>query len=126
MTQNKIILLSIKPKWFELIKAGKKTVEIRRRFCNVNINDELYFYVSSPVKKILGKMTNCISSYYNYIDPNILSREEACLSYDEAKAYLDGCEEYCAIYLNEMQELDLRLSDLGLSRPPQNYCYLRR
>ena len=124
------ILLSIKPKWFELIKSGKKSVEIRRKFCEVNYHDELFFYVSSPVKKILLKATGCMSGTYAYYDrPDLICGEETCLTYDEAKEYLFGRKEYCQIFLPRIEyigEVNLELSDFGLKRPPQNYCYLRK
>lgn len=124
------ILLSIKPKWFELIKSGKKTTEIRRRFCEVNCDDDLFFYVSSPVKKICGKVTGAVSAtYWNREDIKLMLLENSCLSYDEMFNYLEGAREIHAIYFSQLdaiEELDLELKDFGLSRPPQNYCYLRK
>lgn len=48
------MLLSFKPEWFEKIKDGSKIFEYRRVFPDEEIM--AYMYVSSPMKKIVGKI----------------------------------------------------------------------
>lgn len=48
------MLLSFKPKWFEKIKSGEKIYEYRRTFTDEEVM--AYMYVSTPVKKIVGKI----------------------------------------------------------------------
>lgn len=48
------MLLSFKPEWFNKIKDGSKIFEYRRTFPDEEIL--AYMYVSSPMKKIVGKI----------------------------------------------------------------------
>lgn len=48
------MLLSFKPKWYNLIKDGSKIFEYRRTFPDEEII--AYMYVSSPMKQIVGKI----------------------------------------------------------------------
>lgn len=48
------MLLSFKPEWFNKIKDGIKIFEYRRNFPDEEIF--AYMYVSSPMKKIVGKI----------------------------------------------------------------------
>ena len=45
----KHIVISIQPKWAGLIRAGSKTVELRRRFPLLPAGSAAYLYESSPV-----------------------------------------------------------------------------
>jgi predicted transcriptional regulator len=47
------VLLSIKPKYVELIKAGFKKYEFRKKVFK-KIGSRIFIYSSSPVKKIIG------------------------------------------------------------------------
>ncbi|NLE03510.1 MAG: EVE domain-containing protein [Crenarchaeota archaeon] len=51
---GKMLLISIKPKYAELIFDGKKTVELRRVCPKVNKGDLVLIYISSPTKAICG------------------------------------------------------------------------
>ena len=53
------IILSIKPKWAELIYSGKKTIEWRKSFPKLNSYEDfkiekVFLYETAPVKKITG------------------------------------------------------------------------
>lgn len=45
----KPIIISIKPRWAELIRSGRKTIELRRRFPRLPPGSGAYLYESSPV-----------------------------------------------------------------------------
>lgn len=47
------VLLSLKPKYAEMILSGKKTVELRKRWANKEV-DKVWIYATEPVGKILG------------------------------------------------------------------------
>jgi predicted transcriptional regulator len=51
--RGEIVLLSIKPKYAELILSGDKRVEFRRSWAKKNV-ELLVLYSSSPVQKIVG------------------------------------------------------------------------
>jgi predicted transcriptional regulator len=42
------IVISIQPKWAGLIRSGKKTIELRRRFPRLPAGSSAYLYESSP------------------------------------------------------------------------------
>lgn len=45
----KHIVISIRPKWAEMIRSGLKTIELRRRFPRLPAGADAYLYESSPV-----------------------------------------------------------------------------
>lgn len=45
----KPIIISIKPKWAALIRAGRKTIELRRRFPKLPGGSSAILYESSPI-----------------------------------------------------------------------------
>src|SRR5215203_4096065 len=52
--QEKTLLLSLRPRYEELVFAGTKTVELRRVRPRVQRNDWILVYVSTPVKALTG------------------------------------------------------------------------
>ncbi|MGQ9647333.1 MAG: hypothetical protein ACUVWO_12445 [Thermodesulfobacteriota bacterium] len=48
------VLLSIKPKYAELIKSGLKKYEFRRKIFKKTGHSKVFIYSTSPVKKITG------------------------------------------------------------------------
>ena len=48
------MLLSFKPEWYEKIRSGEKIYEYRRIFASEEVI--AYMYVSTPVKKVVGKI----------------------------------------------------------------------
>lgn len=46
------IIISIQPKWVDLIRAGKKTIELRRRFPSYLAGSRAFVYESSPVRRL--------------------------------------------------------------------------
>lgn len=125
-TRN-IVLLSIKPKWFELIKGGKKRIEVRRKLCEIDESDELYFYVSLPIKKIMGRTVGHVEKI-NVENVTNEQLEQACLTRKEFENYINGCQFVYLLHLSLMdfEGKELLLEDFGFTRPPQNYCYIRR
>ena len=48
------VLLSIKPKYTDLIKSGLKKYEFRRKVSKKTGEGKIFIYSTSPVKKIIG------------------------------------------------------------------------
>ena len=57
------LILSLKPNYADLIFAGLKTAEFRKRFSKSFENRNIFVYVSSPVKQIRGgfQVETCIA-----------------------------------------------------------------
>ena len=51
------VLLSIKPKYVEAIKNGKKKYEFRKIIFKARNLERIYIYASSPIKKIVGSFS---------------------------------------------------------------------
>lgn len=94
------ILLSIKPRFVELIHSGKKQWEFRRVLPSRDI-DIVFMYASSPVRKIVG----CF--LYTSVDvapPTILWARcgaTAGISYKEFKCYFSGASLANAILISD-------------------------
>lgn len=127
MRDKKYVLMSIKPIYAELIKSGKKTIELRRIAPKVNSGDVLVIYESAPVKRITS---------YCEIDAVIIAEptqlwEIACDSagvtldsftdYFKGKMYAVGIKLGIPQILSASKELSEVSADL---QAPQSYRYL--
>lgn len=59
-TENKAVLISIQPKWCELIASGKKTIEVRKTKPKLKPPFKCYIYCTKPREKIFYH-----GEYYN-------------------------------------------------------------
>jgi len=84
------VLISIKPKWCELIASGKKTVEVRKTKPKIDVPFKCYIYASQPKK------------WFRFSDFGYASDESLWLSNGKVKM-CDGFEfwadetEYCCL-----------------------------
>ena len=147
----KSVLISIQPKWCELIANGKKTIEVRKTkpklkppfkcyiYCTKDKNNHFwtgkrYSYADDHShnafdkdgnSKIIGEFvcdTFVIDKTFGH-DP--LFNGAACMSEVEAAAY--SCQS--PIYGWHISNLVIydkpkELSEFGLKRPPQSWCYV--
>jgi len=120
------VLLSVKPKYAELIKSGLKKYEFRRKFFKKTGRGKIYIYSTSPVKKIIGAFD--ASTIYEDLPPKIwnLFGEHSGLSEAEFFQYFKDCKTAFAIKITNLvifQE-PWDPSDYFLEfNPPQSYCY---
>lgn len=119
----KSVLMSIRPKWCELIASGKKTVEVRKTRPKLETPFKVYIYMtegfaSYPVringypymchnnggKEVIGEFVcdqiykidaYCDQTGGNDYDAGFMwTGDDACLSYFELDGYLQGKEGY--------------------------------
>jgi predicted transcriptional regulator len=106
----KSVLISIQPKWCELIASGKKTVEVRKTrpkletpfkvyIYETNWKDNTYWtnYHKEKLGKVIGEFVcNCITSFKAMSEVQALYNEtqNSCLSHDEIIKYADGKKIY--------------------------------
>lgn len=124
---GKTIVLSIKPKYADMILAGTKTVEFRRiwaaqKVCNIAI------YASSPIQKLVGlvQVTDIVRA-----KPTTLwgccSKRGGGLTKSELMAYFDGKDTGFAVLLKNaerfVQSIDPKKVIKGFS-PPQSFRYM--
>jgi len=128
---NNSVLMSIRPKYANLIFSGLKTHELRRKIPNVSSGDVIVVYSSSPEKRMKGivRVKKVITlSKSNLWD---LVAKSSGVSKAEFYEYFKGLSEANAIELEVEKELEngadleaMRCRVNGF-RPPQNYSYIR-
>lgn len=101
----KSVLISIQPKWCELITSGNKTVEVRKTKPKMETPFRVYIYETQNRRKVIGYFV-CdkiydISPRYNAETSSIqyacgweLGKASPCLSFVEMAGYLQGKQGY--------------------------------
>ena len=127
---DKYVLLSIQPCYARKIFDGTKTVELRRMFPSLMVNQWVILYVSSPVKAIWGairinhilqKSTECL--WYEV-------KDYAGISKAEFDSYYTGAQFGYGIFINKTYRydhpvsLDKLRSHVANFSPPQSFRYL--
>lgn len=117
-------LMSIHPKYAELIYAGKKTIELRSRFNPRLIHSIVYIYETSPVRQITGQCTIQIGDYVSAADINSDLLAKICISEKELKDYL-GNSEGRLLHLSDVCKYkdSIDISAVNVGRPPQSWKY---
>lgn len=128
------IILSIKPKWAELIYSGKKTIEWRKSIPKFQNIEKVFLYETYPVKKITGFF------YWDGFEQLVFSEPKenkdihnaakkiinaGCVPLEDLKKYkgdrlnLFG---WRIKYQTKFEE-PWNLDKFYLKRPPQSWCY---
>ncbi|WP_419926406.1 ASCH domain-containing protein [Candidatus Poriferisocius sp.] len=128
--QDRMVVLSLKPRFAEAILAGDKTVEFRRTAPKIDVPTRALLYATTPVRALLG---TCIVADVQSGDLAVLWREHrsrCALTYHEFQRYFEGVEVGTALTLAQPQSLsskvplqDLRAKPTGF-RPPQSFAYV--
>ena len=87
----KAVLISIQPKWCELIASGKKTVEVRKTRPNIEVPFKCYIYATKP------KRYYKIAEHLAATDENLFLSNGKVKMSDGFEFWADGTE---AEYLN--------------------------
>ncbi len=119
----KSVLLSLHPKWWELMKIKEKTLEIRKsRPMGVELPVRVIVYVTAPEKKIVGEFLAAHFLRRNSVG-GLAARSMVPLQ--ELIAYADGGEVF-AWTIDDVVEYETpkALADLGVKRAPQSWTYV--
>lgn len=149
----KSVLISIRPKWCELIANIKKIIEVRKNRPMLETPFRCYIYETKAryVKskngygcgKVIGEFVCCrinriahcgtsnkdirlkiVDDFcYKEIDYEYLQKCQ--LAYSELEMYSNGGDIY-GWHISDLKIYDRpkELSEFGLSRPPQSWCYV--
>jgi predicted transcriptional regulator len=130
--KNSSILFSLKPQFADLVINGEKRVEFRRRFSRNMDGSLAYFYISSPIKRI---MFSSILSKVHYSTVNDLWERFHSIGGVSEKdyfTYFNGRDDGYAIELDNVKVLSKTLSLDSIRnrympsfRPPQSFYNLR-
>ena len=127
MNKTKYVLMSIKPCYAQLIKTGKKTVELRRIVPKITSGDFIVIYESKPVQRITAICEVEVVLSTKILDLWDQVQNEACVTKDTFERYFAGKEHGNGIKLKNVAVLNNSklLSELTPSLiPPQSYCYI--
>lgn len=64
----KSVLMSIKPKYCELIATGKKTIEVRKTKPKIKTPFKCYIYCTKGEYSIYGNDKHCVTDYLNFLN----------------------------------------------------------
>lgn len=174
------IMLSVRPKWCELIASGQKTIEIRKTKPKCDVPFKVYIYCTKPSKKYqtvcgcvvlnsdelfrlpTGEIKHGSSvemmMYDNYTTDNFLNGKVigefvckailpisitysdtnskialrefpyTCLTDKEIMDYLGSGKTGYGFHISDIVIYDKPkdLSDFGMKRPPQSWCYVEK
>lgn len=126
----KNIVISIQPKWADLIKSGAKTIELRRRFPKLPAGSTALLYESAPVCSITARLR--IGLVEELPIDELWSRHSAASCVDECyfgEYYADRVVGY-AIHITECVALPKAepLKDLRVEiafTAPQSWAYAK-
>ena len=130
LDQDRMVVLSLKPRFAEAILAGTKTVELRRTTPKIEVPTRALLYASTPVRALLGSciITSVASARLTELWCEFGSRAD--LPYQEFKRYFEGVEVGAALALAQQRPFtrivplqDLRAEPTGF-RPPQSFAYV--
>jgi len=123
------ILLSIKPKYWDLIKNGKKTIEIRKTKPQVMLYPfRVIVYVTGGIG-VVGKF-DCHQITTTIRPAQFAGDDNSCLTEEELNAYAAG-KPLCGWYVKEGSVVEYETPfplemATGLKHPPQSWQYLHR
>lgn len=105
---NKAVLISIQPKWCQMIASGKKTIEVRKTVPTLQTPFKCYIYCTAQEKyrfykdglcvngRVIGEFVcdyiyNCDVDSAGLFENETLKRlPECCLNYEEIVSYSKG------------------------------------
>ena len=126
---GRAVLLSIKPKYVELIFSGLKTVELRRSWPVKEDIGVMIVYSSAPVQKLAGivfidRVEECdLERLWTIADTH-----GGGVTYDELKSYTAGKERVYGVMIHRAKTAEVPVDPKDLFQdftPPQSFLYLK-
>lgn len=132
MHQEYYALMSIKPRYADMIYAGTKTVEWRKTTPAVRYPTKVFLYESSPVKMITGHFYLFGRFSIDARKPGLIPThkmmliDRGCITLDELRDYQGKSGKVYGIFIGKpvKYETPIKLSEIGMARPPQSWQYL--
>jgi len=122
----KKILLSVKPKYVEKILAGEKTVEYRKRIPADNSVTQVLVYASYPIKRVVAEFT--IGRFLEETPKGLWKQTRLIggISEQDFTDYFKGKDKAYAYVIKNLQIYadSKSLSQYGIEKAPQDFCYI--
>ena len=128
--QDRMMVLSLKPRFAKAILSGAKTVELRRVEPKIVVPTRALVYATTPTRALLGTcvvtavITESLSALWNTYG------SQTGLDHSEFLGYFNGTSTGTALTLCHAKQFDkpislatLRSAPKGF-RPPQSFAYL--
>ena len=124
---GRAVLLSIKPKYADLILAGTKRVELRRSWPSNDVG-VMVLYSSAPMQKLVGvafidRIEECdFESLWTLANTN-----GGGVTYDELKAYTKGKKTAFGVMISRVKVAETQVDPKEIFpsfTPPQSFMYL--
>lgn len=124
---GRAVLLSIKPKYADLILASTKRIELRRSWPSNDIG-VMVLYSSAPIQKLVGvafidRIEECdLEQLWVLAEAN-----GGGVTYDELKAYIEGKKTAFGIMIDHVKVAEVEIDPKDLFpnfTPPQSFSYL--
>lgn len=131
----KAVLISIRPKWCELIASGEKTIEVRKTKLKLDMPFKCYIYCtqSGVARGAFGEQGKVTGEFaceqikdYGIVRPDTYGEYAGTgLSAEEMAAYSAGRPVY-GWRISDLRIYDTprELTAYGIKRPPQSFCYV--
>ncbi len=121
------VLLSIKPKYADLILAGTKTVELRRSWPSNDVG-VMVIYSSAPVQRLTGlALINEIKECDFEALWSVSQAHGGGVTYEELEEYIDGKKISYGVMLGRVLPAEVLVDPKSLFpnfTPPQGFLYL--
>lgn len=126
---NRVLLLSLRPRFAQAILEGTKTTELRRRPINAEPGSRVILYASAPTMAIVGTARLKKVEATEPDDAWDRFHDRLALAESEFYGYLDGSHCAYLLHLTRINCLDrpLELKELrrdGGFQPPQSFRYI--
>lgn len=141
-------MLSIKPKWCELIASGRKTIEVRKTRPKIETPFKCYIYQTfdgrtnsidifeNNLGKVIGEFVcDCIDTYdddtihafshEDYTRWNDYDLYQSCIHPEDFEKY--AADEWLyGWHISDLVIYDKpkEISEFAMTRPPQSWCYV--
>jgi predicted transcriptional regulator len=120
------VLLSIKPKYANLIFSGEKHYEFRRSIFKTRPVKKVIVYASSPISKIIGEFEIDDILSLNLVDLWNETMKYAGIDKSFYDNYFDGKESGYAIKVKNYKKYKKHkeLQDFNIKQAPQSFAYI--
>jgi predicted transcriptional regulator len=122
---ERVMLLSIRKPYSQLIMIGRKTFELRKRLPRVKCKYAL-IYETSPTKAIIG-VFEISSILFRKVDEIWeMTKGKACISEVDFRNYYKNKDYGVAFQIQRVIPLDkkIKLSEIGVDYTPQDFAYV--
>ena len=136
-THGILVVLSIHKQYLDKILSGEKTIEVRRNWPQANMTPfTVLLYETAAgrgTQKIRARATctGCTllrdTDIYSGQHENIVTdfSKQSCLTVDALKTYMGHRLALYGWGLEKVRPLEATLSDFGVKRAPQSWCYVK-